>query len=113
MKVKKMIEILSKMNPNAEVKMDSPEGNSIIFVLASKKKEGVVWMQTQDSCDISNEIVERFNYASEEQMDELEFYTDLIDTGFNIEMVENAMGKDVAEHMRKFCIDHGLIDETN
>lgn len=109
MKNKKLIEILSKMDSNAEVKLHFSDGDSVLFVLASKQREGVIWLETQNDCDIGDEIASRFEYAFKEQVDELEFYADLVDTGITIKMVENVMGSDVAEHMQAFCVEHGLI----
>lgn len=108
MKVKKQIEILSKMDPEAEITLHTPEGHPVLFILASEQRKGVVWLETQYDCDIQDEIASRFQYASENNVDELDFYTDLSDTGITADMVEAALGKDVADHMRTFCKEHGL-----
>ena len=60
---------------------------------------------------IANNILlkKRFTEAAINNLDELDFYQDLLEEGTTIEDVANAMGNDVAAVMQKFCEEHGLI----
>ena len=45
----------------------------------------------------------------ENGMDELDVYSDMLKTGIDVDMVRKYMGNDVANHMKKFCEEHGLL----
>lgn len=36
-------------------------------------------------------------------------YSEMLETGIDIKMVRKYLGDDVADHMKVFCIEHGLI----
>lgn len=40
---------------------------------------------------------------------ELDFYTDLLETGITVDMVRKYMNDETADHMRDFCKEHGLL----
>ncbi len=42
-------------------------------------------------------------------VDELDFYTALVDCGFTTDDVRTCMGDEPADHMQQFCEEHGLI----
>ena len=42
-------------------------------------------------------------------VDELDFYTTLVDCGFTTDDVRECMGDEPADHMQQFCEKHGLI----
>lgn len=109
MKVSKLVEILNKMNPNADVKLHTRYGESALFILALKNDDTTVWLETESDCDMGAELGERFKVASEEQLDELDFYSELVDTGITVDMVRKYMGNDTAKQMENFCFEHGLI----
>ena len=41
--------------------------------------------------------------------DELDVYSEMLETGIDIKMVRKYLGDDVADHMKDFCKEHGLI----
>lgn len=110
MKVKTMIEYLQEMNPDAEVRSGCHDGSPVLFVLtAMNLDDGVVWIESEDDIDLGNELEERFAYAVEECIDELDFYADLLEIGITVDTVCRYMGNETARHMEKFCKEHGLI----
>lgn len=39
----------------------------------------------------------------------LDVYSEMLETGIDIKMVRKYLGDDVADHMKDFCKEHGLI----
>lgn len=109
MKIKKVIEYLKQYNPEATLKLHHPDGEEVLFVCAMKHNKDVVFLETESDSDIKNELSERFANAMDEYIDEVDFYNDLINTGITVEMVCKYMGEETANHMQKFCAEHGLI----
>lgn len=77
--------------------MKLPEGNGIVrFVIQSsqniKKGENII-----------------FDAALEDGKDDLDVYSEMLETGIDIKMVRKYLGDDVADHMKDFCKEHGLI----
>lgn len=110
--VRKMIETLQKMDANAEVKLHERFGEPVLFVVALKNDNNTVWLETESDNDMGSELEARFEYAAkiENNVDELDFYTELIETGINVDMVRKYMGDETANHMKEFCEEHGLLD---
>lgn len=108
MKVRKMIEMLQKQNPDAEVKMHGIEGNNALFVVARVGNDDIVYIEDKDDSDLSSELEARFEYALEHQLDELDFFMDLLDTGFVLDDIEEYLPEQY-EYSKKFMKEHGLI----
>ena len=109
MTVERLIKELQKYNPKAEVKLHTISGESVLFVLGYIGDNKSIFLETESDTDMHSELEARFKYASEFQMDELDFYMDLLEVGIDIEMVQKYMGEEIASHMREFCEEHGLI----
>ena len=109
MKVKRMIELLKKYNPDATVKLHHYLGEEALFVVGMANNNNIVWLEAADDNDMSSEISARFENAIETQIDELDFYMDLLDTGITVDMVREFMDDEHADHMYDFCKEHGLI----
>lgn len=56
------------------------------------------------------ELESKFENAVEKQQDELDFYTELIEAGFTVDMVRKHIDDETANHMQEFCEEHGLLD---
>lgn len=108
MKVSRMIKELQKYNPDAEVKMHHRQGNNALFVLAYVGDENTVVIKDKSDNDLSSELEERFNLASEKQLDELDFFTDLLETGFTLDDIKENL-PDKYEYSKQFLEEHGLI----
>ena len=109
MKVKTMIQKLQKLNPEAEVRLNDYDGETALFINARIKDKNVVWIDGEDDIDLREEISARYERAIEEQLDELDFYMDLLEIGITVEMVRKYMDDEHADIMKKFCEEHGLI----
>lgn len=66
-------------------------------------------LKVEYNFDLKNEIASRFESANETDIDELDFYMDLLESGITVDMVQVYIGDEPAEHMKKFCEEHGLI----
>lgn len=109
MKVKTLINYLEKFNPEAEVKLNDYDGDTALFVNARANDPNIVWLDGENDIDMSSEISARYEIALEEQMDELDFYMDLMEIGITVDMVRKYMDDEHADHMENFCKEHGLI----
>lgn len=109
MKVKTLIEYLSKVNPEATVKIHDYDGDELLFVVARNNDADVVWFETEDDVDIKEEIMSRSADASENGIDELDYYLDMLETGITVDVVRRYLGEESAAHMEEFCKEHGLI----
>lgn len=56
-----------------------------------------------------SENLARFDAALEDGKDELDVYSEMLETGIDIKMVRKYLGDDAADHMKDFCKEHGLI----
>ena len=77
-------------------------------IMLEKGKDFTLIIPENDE-DISKEIQSRFDNAIENDEDELDFYTEMLEIGMDVEIVRKYMGDDIAKHMEKFCKEHGLI----
>lgn len=69
----------------------------------------LAWKVNDDVYDPEADLEEKYQNALD--MDELDFYMDLLDKGFTVERVRKYMGGDAADHMQAFCLNHGLLDK--
>lgn len=109
MKAKILIKKLSQVNPDAEVLIGCKNGEPVLFLESLVDNKEIVWLESESDIDLGTELEARFENAAETQMDELDFYMDLLEIGITIDMVRKYMGEDVAKHMKTFCEEHGLI----
>ena len=107
---KKLLELLNSNNydEDAVVRMHSRDGEEVLFVVGLVNDNKTIWLETESDNDMSAEISARFENALENQVDELDFYMDLLETGINVAMIEKYIGKEAAIHMEEFCKEHGL-----
>ena len=109
MKVKTLIERLSKFNPEAEVRLNDYAGETALFVNARKNDNTVVWLDGENDIDMGEEIVARFQNSPNYFRTDLEFYKDLLETGITVDMVRKYMGDDYANIMQQVCEKNGLL----
>lgn len=109
MKVKTLIKKLEEMNPEAEVKLNYHDGDTLLFVMESDDIENIVWLEGEDNIDLGCELEARFEYALEDWDSELDFYMDLLERGIDVDKVREYMDDETADHMKEFCEEHGLI----
>lgn len=114
MTVERLIKQLEKYNPKAEVRLNEPYGSTALFALAligtsnNKDLANVVWIESKDDIDIKEELSARFEHACDIQMDELDFFMDLLDVGYTLEDIKNFC-PDKYEYSKSFMEEHGLI----
>lgn len=108
MKVSRMIAELQKYSKDAEVKIGGFEGDNAVFILVQRDLPEVVAIETKADVDMSEELNARFEYAAEHQVDELDFFIDLTETGITLEDIkEFAPGR--YEYANNFMKSHGLV----
>lgn len=86
--------------------LESPDINTVINYckdLCANDK-----IEVNDN-DMREEIQARFDAALEDGKDELDVYSEMLETGIDIKMVRKYLGDDAADHMKDFCKEHGLI----
>lgn len=108
MKVSRMIKELQKFNPDAEVKMHYKDGYNALFVVAYQNNDSVVTIEDKSDNDLGSELGARFEYASENNIDELDFFMNLLELGFTLEDIKENL-PDKYEYSKQFLEEHGLI----
>lgn len=108
MTVERLVKQLQKCNPKAEVRLNDCRGTVALFALSMSNNDNLVWIEGKDDIDLGEEISARFENASESQMDELDFFLDLIDTGITLEDIKQYC-PDKYEYSKVFMEEHGLI----
>ena len=108
MTVERMIKELQKYNPKARVKLHSKYGDEALFVVQYVNDENTVIVEDQNGNDLSSELEARFQVASDKQLDELDFFMDLLETGFTLDDIKEHLPEKY-EYSKKFMEEHGLI----
>lgn len=108
MTVEKLIEQLKKYNPKAEVRLNDPQGTTALFAVAFTNNDNLVWIEGKDDIDLGTEISARFTNALKSQMDELDFFMDLINTGITLNDIQ-LYCPEKYEYSKNFMEQHGLI----
>lgn len=96
------------MNSKDRVCLHDRYGNEVLFVRSTKNQD-VVWLETEDDCDIEYEILTRFQDAIEDGTDEVDVYAAMLEQGIDSFMVRKYIGNEAADHMETFCEEHGLM----
>lgn len=92
MKVKRLIEELSKMNPNASVKITSENGSPVMFVLSYLNNENVVWLQSMDDCNMHDQLESRIDDYKNDMEPEESLFEDLLDHDITIDILNKYIG---------------------
>ena len=108
MTVERLINQLKNFNPKAEVRLNDHRGTIALFALATVDNNDLVWIEGKDDIDLGEEIYARFEKASEIQMDELDFFLDLLDMGITPEDIKECC-PDKYEYSKIFMEEHGLV----
>lgn len=109
MKVKTLIQKLEHMNPEADVRLNDYDGDTALFLNSRVTDDTVVWLDGESDFDLSEELQARYDNASDNNIDELDFYMDLLEIGITVKMIEKYMDKEHANNMKVFCEEHGLL----
>ena len=109
MKVKTIIEKLSKFNPEAEVRLNNYNGEEALFINARLNDNGIVWLDGENEINMTEEIRSRYKYAAKNKISDIDFYKDLLETGITVDMVRRYISDSVAYVMEQFCIEYGLL----
>lgn len=82
-----------------------------LFVNSLTNNDSIVWIERARDIDLGSEISARYEYAADPNsgIKEVDFYMNLLKIGITIGMIREYMGFEYAEHMEKFCVEHGLI----
>lgn len=108
MTVERLIKQLENYNPKAEVRLNDRRGDVALFALAMVNNDDVVWIEGKDDIDLGEEISARFENACKTQMDEFDFFMDLLETGITLSDIELYYPEKYA-YSKTFMEEHGLI----
>ena len=64
-------------------------------------------MPEKNEIEIKEDIISRFNEAVSNGEDELDVYSEMLEKGINV--VRKYCGNTVADSMKSFCEEHGLL----
>lgn len=105
--VGKTVPFLRHFDPESIV--TDEKGNPILFVNAAQGEPDSIWLQTEQDVDMKEELRARFEHAVEDQVDETEFYQELLNTGITPYVVRKYLGEKTANHINCYCKNHGLL----
>lgn len=99
---------------NGLVKSYEMDGEEILFINSLAKYPNRVWVEDEMAIDMIAEIEARLQYPIEQlsegvDIDETDFYRDMLEDGMDVERVERYAGKESAKHMCDYCKEHGLL----
>lgn len=66
-------------------------------------------MPEKNEIEIKEDIISRFNEAVSNGEDELDVYSEMLEKGINVGVVRKYCGNIVADSMKSFCEEHGLL----
>lgn len=99
---------LGNISTDYEIKMHSLDGNPVLFVVSYLNIPNIAVIEDASDNDLSSELEARFEKAANELMDELDFFMDLLDTGFTLYDIEKYLPKKY-KYSKNFMENHGLI----
>lgn len=102
MKVKRLIEELSKMNPNASVRIASEYGSPVMFVLSYLNNENIVWLETMDNCNIRDQINSRIDDANSNMEPDESLFKDLFEHDITAYMLRIFVGENIAKRYEQY-----------
>lgn len=103
MKVKRLIEELSKMNPNASVRIASEDGSPVMFVLSYLDNENVVWLESMDDCNMNAQIRSRIFKSNINMEPETILFEDFLDHDITLDILrENYGNEDIIKHFEYY-----------
>lgn len=108
MKVLEMIQKLCRMNPDADVVLHSSFGDSALAVLFNEENPEIVWIESKDDSNIRMIMNGRFFNIPTNKFEKIEFYKNLINTGYTLSMVREHIGFEEANEMELFCEENGI-----
>lgn len=112
MTVERLIKQLENYNPMAEVRLNDCRGTVALFALAVAGNDSLVWIEGKNDIDLGEEIRARFSKAYETQMNEFEFFVNLLEMGITLEDIKEHC-PDKYEYSKTFMKEHGLVRVTN
>lgn len=107
--VESLLTCLQKIPSDADVIVAT--GDPVLFVVSYNKFPNLVILEDRHNNDLSSELDARFEAAAEKQWDELDFFMDLLDTGFTLADI-NKYCPEKYEYSKKFMEEHGLIPDV-
>lgn len=108
-KGEELLVALQMLPDDADVVTSS--GDPVLFVVSYINGPDYIVLEDCHVNDLSSELEARFEAAVEEQMDELDFFMDLLDTGFTLADI-NKYIPEKYDYSRKFMEEHGLISDA-
>ena len=109
MTVEKLIDELLKLDPESRVYYSGFGGGVKNEILSCRQTpDGSVVLADETGCNVGREIHSMIDRFVENDIEELDGYQEMADIGFTPDVVERYYKKEVADHMRRFCAEHGI-----
>ena len=84
----------------------------VLFVVSYVQQPNLVVLEDASVNDLSSELDARFLTAADEQLDELDFFMDLLETGITLQDIKKYLPGKYA-YSKRFMEEHGLITEED
>ena len=109
--VKQLISALEGIEDNERIYLGNTELEELLYVMSCTANKHLVWLEVESDNDMGEELSAMFEQLATYGEDELVAYSDMLDQGITVEMVREYLGDEQADHMKEFCMEHGLLDE--
>ena len=109
MTVKRMIEDLKRLDPDAQVKLHHFNGNNALFVVALANEPKTVWIEGNEDVDLTGQLNSLVETEIEDDWEERDFYSELVEKGITYDDILKALGQERADVFKMNCENYGLI----
>lgn len=110
MKVKELIRQLQQYDPEARVYYGSSNGRGDAEILTTSKFANCrdVIIEDASQFDVGSELVAMLDLYGKKGADESDAYQEMVDRGFTPDVLDEYLGDGLGEHMREYCMEHGI-----
>ena len=113
--LKKFKEQIKDMPDDMILTVETPRmlgnnGNLVMYTAYDRDKKYLA-INCKADMDIGTELEARFEYAAKNQLDELDFYMELLDDGYTLK--DFAYDEERYKYAKNFMEEHGLLNEAD
>lgn len=113
MTIRRLKEIIADMPDDLRICLDDLDLSEVVCAVTfvpPTRYDGKCILQTKNDFDVVEELNARLEWASENDIDELDFWMDFVEDGYE---PEDFGDKQQEIHARRYLREHGLTYEPN
>lgn len=109
MTIRRLKELIADMPDDTRICLDNEYLDEVVCIVSyvpPTPYDGKCILKTKNDFDVADELEARLEYASENNIDEEDFYWDFVEDGY---VPEDFGDEELANHAREYLEEHGLI----